>query len=151
MIVVSKVEGAYQHLAFILCINTIGILRIAIANALAIVATQAQTKAWNRVVIQAQGYTILISHFELKWVGSALLNPVDISKIIGIKTSQQLSLITELLITAKERHTRLMPSTGQDGVLALRTVNSKEIQWFVVSIVQAYRHHDMSEAEIGRT
>ena len=108
-------------------------------------------KAWNRVVINAQGHTILISHLELEWIGSALLNPICVGKVVGIKTCQELCLVMEFLITTKERHTRLVPSAWHNGILALRTINGKEIQGLVVGIVKTYWHYDMTKAQIGCT
>ena len=95
MSIVSKIERSNKHLTFILRINTIGILRIAITYTLAIITAKTKTKARYRVVIDTQSYTILISNFELKRIGSTLLNPVYIGKVIGIKTCQQLCLVAE--------------------------------------------------------
>ena len=149
--IVSEVEGTNQYLALILCIHTVGVSGIAVANALAIVATQAQTKAWNRIVLQTEGYTIFISHFELQGIGCTFLNPVCVGEVVGIQSRQQLRLITELSVTAKERHTRLVPCAGQNGILALRTIDGEEVEWLVMSIVQTHWYHDMTESEIGCT
>ena len=43
-----------------------------------------------------------------------------------------------------------MPCTGQNGILALGTIHGEEVEWFVVSIIQAYWNHDMTESDIGR-
>ena len=149
--VVGEVEGSYQHLPLILRIHAVGVLRIAVADALAVIAAQAQTKAGDRIVVQSEGYTIFISYFELQRIGCSLLDPVGVSKVVGVKASQQLRLVTELPVTAEERHTRLVPRRGQDGVLTLRTIDGEEVQRFVVGVVQTDRHHDMPEAEIGCT
>ena len=149
MCVVSKVEGTNKNLTFILRVNTIGILGIAVTNALAIVATKTKAQTRNRIIINTKGYTILICNLELKRICSTLLNPIGVGKIISIKTSQELSLVTEFLVTTKERNTSLVPCAWHDGVFALRTVNSKEVKGLVVGVVKTNGNYDMTKAEIG--
>ena len=79
----------------------------------------------------------------------SLTNPASVGELVGIQSCQQLSLVAEVLIASPERHTRLMPRRWHDGVLTLWTINGKEVQGFVVRIVQSYRHHDMSCADVG--
>ena len=41
-----------------------------------------------------------------------------------------------------------MPSAWQDSVLALRTVYGEEVEGFVISIGQTYRHNDVSGTDV---
>ena len=44
-----------------------------------------------------------------------------------------------------------MPGARQNGILALRTIDGEEVEWFMVRIVQTYWYHDMTKTEISRT
>ena len=44
-----------------------------------------------------------------------------------------------------------MPCTRQDGVLALWTVYGEEVERLVVGVCQAYRHHNVANADIGKS
>ena len=47
---------------------------------------------WNRIVIQTEGYTIFISHFELQGIGSPFLDPIGVGEVVGIQSRQQLRI-----------------------------------------------------------
>ena len=44
-----------------------------------------------------------------------------------------------------------MPSTGQNGVLALRTVDCEEVERFVIGVGQSERHYNMAGTNVQKT
>lgn len=62
-----------------------------------------------------------------------------------------LSVIAPLPNAAKERHTGLMPGAGQNGVLALWTVYSEEIEGFVMGVGQSEGNDNVSGAQVEGT
>ena len=81
----------------------------------------------------------------------AFLNPPDVGEVVGIQTCHELRLVAEVLISAPQRYARLMPRTGHDSALTLRTIDGEETQRFVMGVGQADRHHDMSCADVDGT
>ena len=147
--IIGEVNRSDSHFSFIGCTSAVGIVRIGVADAVTIVAAQSDAQAWNRIIVDAQCCTIFICDIELHRRLMSLVNPTHIRKLVGIQACQKLGFITEILVTAPERHTRLMPCRGHDGILAFRTVDGEITQWFVVGIVQAYGHHNMTDADVG--
>ena len=76
------------------------------------------------------------------------MNPVVVSEMVGVQTSENLCLITPVFQLSPEADTRLMPGGGQDGVLSFGTVDREEIQRLMVRIVQADGHDDVSGADV---
>ena len=81
----------------------------------------------------------------------SFLNPTRIREVVAVQTSHQLRLVAEILVAAPERDTRLVPRAWHDGVLTLRTIDGKEVQWLVVSIRQTHGHYDMTYADVSPT
>lgn len=44
-----------------------------------------------------------------------------------------------------------MPSTGQNGVFALRTIYGEEVEWLMISVGEAERHYDMAGTNVEET
>ena len=42
-----------------------------------------------------------------------------------------------------------MPRRGHDGIFALGTIDGEEVQRLVVGVVQAYRHDDVADTQVG--
>ena len=79
----------------------------------------------------------------------AFMNPSSIGEMVGIQTSQELCLVAEIFVTSPERNTRLMPCRRQNGVLALMTINSEEIQGLMVGIIQSDGHYDVTNTDVS--
>ena len=151
MTAVSEVEGSDEHLSLVFGIHPCSIARIAVADALAIVAAQTDAQSGDAVVVEAQGYTIFIGHIIFQWRCRSFMYPSCVGKVVGVQASQQLCLIAEIARAAKKADSCLVPCGGQYGVFAFRTVNREEVQWLMMGIVQAHRHDDMSETQVGCT
>ena len=148
---IREVEGTNSHYAFVFRIHAIGIARIAVSDAMTIVSAESYAQARNSVVIQTKRYAILIGNVELQWRLMAFLYPADIGEVVGIQTCHELRLVSEVFISAPQRYTRLVPRTGHDSTLTLRTIDGEETQRFVMGVSQADRHHDMSSADVDGT
>ena len=121
----------------------------AVADAVTIIAAQTDAQTGNAVVVHTGADTKLIGNLVFRGRLRAALNPVATGKLIAVQTCEQLHLIAPVFLTPPERDTCLMPGTGQDGVLAFRTIDRKKLQRLVMGIGESYRDYDMTGLDIG--
>ena len=63
---VGEVESTNQNISFVFGVDTIGVAGIAVADALAIVAAQTKAQTGNRIVVDAERYTIFVGNVKLQ-------------------------------------------------------------------------------------
>ena len=78
-----------------------------------------------------------------------MVDPLVAVEEHGIQTCHCLQLILHLTVTAPEGDARIVPRRWQDGVLALRTIDSEIIQGFVMGVVKAYGYDNVTELQVG--
>ena len=146
---VGEVDGTDGYLSFIGGAGSVLLCRIGVADGMAIVTTDTDAQAGNRIVVNAHGATVLVGNVKLQRRLRTLVNPSRVGEVIGVQTCQELCLVAPVTITAPERGSRLMPGGRHDDVLAFWTIDGKEIQRFMIGIVQTHRNHDVSHLQVG--
>ena len=110
---------------------------------------QADAQTRNTVVIYTGSNGIFVGYLKLVWTLGTALNPVAATETVGVQASQELCLVAELTALSPETDTGLVPCTRKNGVFSFRTINSKEIQWFMISIGKTHRYHDVTSLDVS--
>ena len=105
-----------------------------VMHGLARITTDSDAQSGNGIVVNTQQEAVFVGHFKLERRGTSTLNPIASAEMIGVQTGHHLRFITEISRASPDRNTRLMPRTGQNGVLTFRPIHRKEVQWFVMCI-----------------
>ena len=77
--------------------------------------------------------------------------PIIFSWILTIIIIRPLQFISPALYLTPETDTCLMPSAWENRILTFRTINSEEIQWLVVSVVQTNGNNDVTSLDVCPT
>ena len=121
-----------------------------VVGTVAQIATYTQAQTFDAVVVDAYGSGIGCRHLELVGASRSVMNPTLVAKSVGVQTSQEHGFIAPVTSLTPQAHTRLMPCTGQDGVLALGTIDGKEFGRQVGIVGATYGYNHMAHAQVQR-
>ena len=146
---VGEVECSEEDVALqLLVVAFLHIVGHTVVHGLSEIATQTDAQTRDGVVVDTGRKAILVGCLKLERLRGTRLDPVERTELIGIESCEELGFVAEVAMTSPHRNSRLVPGTRQDSVLAFRTVYGEEVEGFVISIGQTYRHYDVSGTDV---
>ena len=146
--VVAEVERADEYRSLHIVVNGVGGLLQGVAEGVARIAAEREAQAFHRIVVHAEGTCHGIGYLEFVGAARSTFHPFLAAEAVGVEACQKHGFVAPLAGTAPKADTRLVPRAGQDGVLALGSIDAEELGGQVVGIGHADGHHHVAQLDV---
>ena len=147
-----QIDGADGHRALHIVVRftiALQVVGIGIMGRIAVIAADTHTEARQHEIVHAGCKAVLVGGLELEGRTCPVVYPLIAVEEHRIQACHHLQLVFHLAIASPEADACIMPRRGQNGVLALRTVDGEIVQGLVMGIVQTYRDDNVAELQVG--